>query len=415
MNPETQAFIGVLIAGLGGFAVGLERQWSGHATGPRARFAGARTFTLLGILAGIAGWLWTQQWQVLAAVLLLGGVALIVAAYVAASRHDIDSTTEAAALVVLAAGVLAGARHWAITGGVIALTTLLLVEKSRLHALAERLDDTSLRAAVRFAVMAVVILPLLPQGPYGPWGGVRPRALWVFVLLFSGLSFAGYLARRAIGGALGYPATGLLGGLISSTNVSLVFSRLSRKEETLGASLAAGVVGASTVLFLRVLVATAILNPILARTVLPYFVAPLLFGTLATVAGVGHDKNAGTVPEPPANPLQFWASAQMALLFQGVFYAVYWLQDAWSGRGLLTLGVLLGLVDLDALTVSMSRGGSGIAPALAAQVLVTGIISNTAVKTVIALAIGAGRYRWLAAAGLTLIGVALGASLLFLR
>ena len=415
MSPDTQAVLGILIAALGGFAVGLERQWSGHATGPLARFAGARTFTLLGILAGIAGWMWTQQWQTLAAVLLLGAVALIVAAYVAASRQDVDSTTEAAALVVLAAGLLAGTGHWALTGGVIALTTLLLIEKSRLHALAERLDDTGLRAAVRFAVMAVVILPLLPEGPYGPWGGIRPRALWVFVLLFSGLSFAGYIARRALGGALGYPATGLLGGMISSTNVSIIFSRLSRKEESFAAPLAAGVVGASTVLFLRVLVATAILNPLLARTVLPFFLAPLLVGVLATAAGVAGGRRSGTAPQAPANPLQFWASAQMALIFQAVFYAVYWLQMWSGGRGLLTFGALLGLADLDALTVSMARGASDVAPELAAQALAVGILSNTAVKAIIALTVGSGRYRWLALGGLALIAIALGASLLLLR
>jgi len=415
VTAETQAVVGILIAALGGLAVGLERQWSGHATGPRARFAGVRTFTLLGMLAGIAGWMWTQQWQVLPAVLLLGAVGLIVAAYVAASRQDVDSTTEAAALVVLAAGLLAGTRHWALTGGVIAVTTLLLIEKSRLHALAERLDDTSVRAGVRFAVMAVVILPLLPEGPYGPWGGIRPRALWVFVLLFSGLSFAGYIARRAVGGALGYSVTGLLGGLISSTNVTVVFSRLSRKEEDFRASLAAGVVGASTVLFLRVLLATAILNPLLARTALPYFVVPVLLGLVATAAGMRRGKNPATALPAPANPLQFWASAQMALIFQAVFFAVYWLQAWWGGRGVLAFGALLGLADMDALTVSMARGASTIAPELAAQALAVGILSDTALKAIIALTVGAGRYRWLAVGGLALIEIALGASLLLLR
>lgn len=46
--------LGILVAALGGLAVGIERQWSGHATGPEARFGGIRTFTLLGGIAGIA-------------------------------------------------------------------------------------------------------------------------------------------------------------------------------------------------------------------------------------------------------------------------------------------------------------------------------------------------------------------------
>jgi uncharacterized membrane protein YhiD involved in acid resistance len=78
MNPQSPLDVGVLIAALGGLAVGLERQWSGHATGEGARFAGVRTFTLLGMLSGMAGWLWMQQFQALAVILVTGAVALVV-------------------------------------------------------------------------------------------------------------------------------------------------------------------------------------------------------------------------------------------------------------------------------------------------------------------------------------------------
>ena len=98
----------VLIAALGGAAVGLERQWSGHADGPAARFAGIRTFTMLGAIGGVSGVFWIAGVAAPAAILLSGAVAIIAAAYVAGSRQDIDGTTEAAALVVLAAGLLAG-------------------------------------------------------------------------------------------------------------------------------------------------------------------------------------------------------------------------------------------------------------------------------------------------------------------
>ena len=165
---------GLAIAALGGAAVGLERQWSGHADGPRARFAGLRTFTMLGAVGGFSGWLWKAGVTTPAAILFGGAVAIIAAAYVAASRQDVDGTTEVAALVVVAAGMLAGIGSVQLASGIIALVTLLLVEKSRLHSLVERIDDVSLRSGVRFAVMALVVLPLLPVGPYGPLGGISP-------------------------------------------------------------------------------------------------------------------------------------------------------------------------------------------------------------------------------------------------
>ena len=92
--------LGLLIAARGGAAVGIERQRSGHAEGPRARFAGVRTFTMIG---GLGGTLYTLGLTGPAVVVLAGTAALVVAAYITASRHDVDGTTEGAALVVLTA------------------------------------------------------------------------------------------------------------------------------------------------------------------------------------------------------------------------------------------------------------------------------------------------------------------------
>ena len=233
---------GIIVSALGGAAIGVERQRSGHATGRHARLGGIRTFTLLGGVAGLAGRVSTLGLVGFAVVIVAGAVALVIASYVAvaASRHEVDGTTEAAALVVITAGLLAGLGWLALASGIVAVTTLLLVEKSRLHALVRRIDNEELRAATRFGVMAIVILPLLPVGPFGPMGGIRPRELWLLVLFFTGLSFAGYFARRAMGAAHGYPLAGLLAGVISSTSATLTFARLSRSERPLSRPLAVG-------------------------------------------------------------------------------------------------------------------------------------------------------------------------------
>jgi uncharacterized membrane protein YhiD involved in acid resistance len=123
---------GVLVAVLGGAAIGIERQWSGHAEGPTAHFAGVRTFAMLGAIAGLAGWL-SNAAPVIAATLVAGAVGLTVAAYVASSRRDVDGTTEVAAVLLIAAGVLSGMGRFRLASGIIASEVLLLVEKSRLH------------------------------------------------------------------------------------------------------------------------------------------------------------------------------------------------------------------------------------------------------------------------------------------
>lgn len=177
MPLDIQAIGSLLIAALGGAAIGMERQWSGHATGPAAHFAGVRTFTMLGLFAGLSALLWTAGFIWVAGILLAGAVGFVLIAYFAASRRDVDGTTEMAALVVLSAGFLAGLGNGRVASGIFAGTALLLVEKSLLHSLVEKIPGTGLSAGARFGVMALVILPLLPEGPYGPWGGVRPREL----------------------------------------------------------------------------------------------------------------------------------------------------------------------------------------------------------------------------------------------
>ena len=350
--------LGIIVAALGGAAVGVERQRSGHASGPRARFGGVRTFTLIGGIAGLAGWFTTLNLGGVAIVLTAGAVALVVAGYVAASRREIDATTEAAALVVIGAGLAAGVGWRALASGIIAISTLLLIEKSRLHALAGRIDDEELRAAARFGVMAIVVLPLLPEGPIGPLGGIRPRELWLLVLFFTGLSFAGYLARRIVGAGHGYPLAGLLGGLISSTNVTFTFARLSRQEGTLAQPLAMGAIAACTMLFPRVHGAESGGPRVLSS---PW------------------PSGAGGVWRPP-----FPASEQSAAAV-GPF--------VFGDSGLLVSGAVLGLTDVDALTISMTTTPiPRSAPAVAAEAIAIGILSNCVLKLVVAVGLGTPRF-----------------------
>ncbi len=412
----TSDIFALMIATLGGAAVGLERQWSGHADGERARFAGIRTFTMLGAVGGFSGWLWNAGVTAPSAILFAGAVAIVAAAYLAASRQDIDGTTEVAALVVLAAGVLAGMGSVRLASGIIALVTLLLVEKSRLHALVQRIDDVGLQSGVRFAVMALVVLPLLPEGPYGPLGGVRPRELWALVLFFSGLSFAGYVARRLVGPSHGYLATGLLGGMASSTSVTFTFARTSRADAASDRALAFGAVAANAMLYPRVLIATAILNPAVVPPLVLYLAAPALVAAIVTAVGMRRPQPADSAEVTLSNPLQLAAALQMAALFQVVLMAVY-LAREWGGRtGVFTSAAVLGLTDVDALTVSMARGvAETISPAVAAAAIAVGVLANTLMKLGLSVFLGSARFRRIAGGALLLMLVALAVALISVR
>ena len=376
-DVQLTAAFRLAIAALIGLGVGLERQWSGHAAGPDARFAGLRTFLMLGLLGGVAGLAARDGHELLAAALAGAGAALSIVAYVMFVRQpgaDRDGTTETAAILVVALGVLAGAASWLLAAGAGSLVVLALNEKKRLHGAVSHVQQEELRAALQFAVLALVVLPVLPEGPFLGWVALRPRALWMIVLLFSAINFAGFLARRTTSEGRGYLLTGLLGGLISSTAVTFGFARYSRQFPSAAAALAAGPAG--------------------------------LIGALVVAAAWRFGdrwEDGGQVTAPVSwlapdekNPLRLLVAIRLALIFQLAMIAITFARNAWAVKGLYGTSVVLGLTDVDALTVSMSTATTEILPAIAARAIAIGILANTVVKLGISAAVGSARYRLIA-------------------
>jgi uncharacterized membrane protein (DUF4010 family) len=406
------------VAALAGLAVGIEREWSGHASGPSARFAGARTFLLLGLIGGIAGWLSGGGLIVLATVLLAPAAILVAAAYALAARRspaDIDGTTEVAALVVLALGTVAGLGFPLFTSAAVSVVVLVLVEKSRIHHLVHRIGEREMAATLQFAVLALVVLPLVPTGPYGPYDSIRPRSLWVAVLLFSGLSYAGYLARHAVGAARGYGLTGLLGGIISSTAVVLGFARRSRAEPSLSGALALGAVGACVVVVFRVLVLSCVLNPGVARASIALLWAPLVVGGGVVAIALLRQRPGGpddTDTIVAQSPLGLWSAIKLAAALQIVLTTIPFVQQRWGGSGVLASSVVVGISDMDALTLAMTRAaGTTTTAAFAARAIAVGIFASTLFKLAVAVAFGSGAFRRYAGLGLAALAAIVGAAL----
>lgn len=445
----------LLVAALAGLAVGLEREWSGHTVGPDGRFAGLRTFTLLALMGGIGGWLMRTEHELIAACIVAGAILFPNVAYASAMKRPgttVDGTTEVSAMLVVAIGVASGSGHRTLASAVATLVVVLLAEKSALQNALKRLDVRELRATAQFAVMALVILPILPNGSYGPYGAFQPRQLWTVVLLFSALNFAGYVARRVIGETRGLGVTGLLGGLVSSTAVSLNFSRRSRIEPALSAPLALGVAAACTMLLPRILVIASGLERALLPELLPLLTPPFLAGVGVIAVALWHDRttrpevppdvqpdvqhdvqndaqrDAQSVTPPDAlhgreaestatptpaarngmlqNPLALGTSLQMAIAFQLVLFIIAWIQATVGNPGVLASAALLGLTDMDALTLSMTRlAGDASQAHVAAIAIGIGVTANSVLKLLLVLVLGSAGFRARAGAALLILGV----------
>ena len=404
------------LASLIGLAVGLEREWSGHASGRRARFAGLRTFMMLGMLGGLAGVLSARDHTALGAILIAGGVGIAATTYAIAAlaTSDLDGTTEVAAAIVVALGATAGTGWLMLSSAAGAIVVVALSEKQRLHGLVNAIGAIELSAGLQFAALAVVVLPLLPRGPiFGPLA-IRPRALWTIVLALCALNFAGYIARRAVGARQGYGIAGALGGLLSSTAVTLAYARRSRAAKDDASALAIGVIAACTVLVPRVLVVSATLQPAVALAAAPYLLPMLGAGILLGFTAPKRKEGGADTRATDRSPLRFLNALQMAIGFQLALSAITWLRPRLGEVGLYGAAVALGLTDMDALTISMSSRASQVDPSVGARALAIGLLANTLFKLGIALVLGGSGFRPRVAAGLATLAAVLGGALVLL-
>ena len=359
----------------------------------------------------------------MATVIAAGGVLLPIVAYWATMRRPgttTDGTTEVAAVMVVALGLTAGLGLRTPASAAGAIIVVLLADKSRLQQALQRIDANEMRAALLFAVLALVILPVLPSGSYGPYEAFRPRQLWTVVLMFSALNFVGYITRRLIGETRGLGVTGLVGGFVSSTAVALGFSRRSRDEPQLALPLALGTVAACTVLIPRLLVVTAVLRPALAWALLPVLGPVLIAGLVIIGLALWRERDTrphrrgahhavGVVPAKNGNglnPLGLTSSLQMAVAFQVVLFALSWIEQNAGQTGVIASATVLGLTDMDALTLSMTRFAADPAQVrTAAAAIGVGVLANTSLKAMLVLTIGGPRYRLRAATGLAVLAV----------
>lgn len=401
-----EVVLGLAVAALGGLAVGIEREWTARVDKRGPRFAGIRTFLLLGLLGGLGAVLAREGHAALAAVLPGAGALLAISAYVVRARAgDVDGTTEVAAVVVIATGLLAGSGRLVLASGLFAAVAFVLAERGQLHALVLRIKSEELQAGARFAVLALVVLPLVPAGPFGPAPGIRPRELWALVLVFAGVSFVGVVAVRAAGPGRGYGIAGLLGGVVSSTATTLQLARESRSREGAGAALGLGVLAACAILPLRVLALCAFLNASLARASVKVLAIPIAVAAGVTVIAYLRTRDGEGEVEEPRNPLRLGSAVAMALGLQAGLYALSFARAEFGSAGLLWSGAVLGLTDMDALTYSMGTVADSeqVLPT-AARALALGIASNTLLKGGLVVVVGRGVFRRVA--GLGLLGYA---------
>jgi uncharacterized membrane protein (DUF4010 family) len=386
-----------------GLLIGLQREyafWRRKHRPDDELFAGARTFPLIALL-GSAGAFAAEalgsSMGFIGALLVLGGL-LVVAHYRRSAEADTGLTTEVAAVLTLFMGALCFWDRLELAAALGVTVAVLLALKVQTHALARTIDREDVYATLKFAVITAVVLPLLPEEGYGPppFNVLVPYNVWLMVVLISGISFFGYVLIKVVGPRRGVGLTGILGGIASSTAVTLSFAQRSHDAKPLARPFALAIVLAWTIMFVRVLVEVAVLNRALLMAVWKPIGAALLVGAgYCLYLYWSEDLEKQDEPDAFKNPFELGPALTFGALYAVILVGASAAESYFGTAGVYVSSFASGLADVDAITLSMaelSRNGSVDVP-VAARAVVLAAVANTLVKGGIVLATGAHALR----------------------
>jgi uncharacterized membrane protein (DUF4010 family) len=348
-----------------------------------------------GALAGIIG----RTLHPLAGVAIIAALSAILGLGFGRKRSRKDATSAVAAVLALGFGVLAGSDEPALAVAAAAVVTLVLASRTESHKFVEHLNTTDVQAFARYAVIAAAVLPFLPNRPVGPLGAWNPFQLWLVVVAVTGFSFLGYIANRTIGERRGVLATALIGGAYSSTAVTASLAQRLRAGEE--GPLTAGILIASAVMYLRVIVLVAVLSP---STLLPFLVvtspASLVGLAVAAFAWFRTPKQQGASGPVGHNPIELLPAFGFVAIVAAGAVATRWAQQGFGQSGIALSLFVTGTFDVDAAVVTLSGlGVAAIARGLAALAIAATIVANMLLKMFVAAIYARGR-SWGALIGL---------------
>ncbi len=361
-----------------GFLVGLERESTKEHQ--KLVFGGVRTHPIISLLGFGAAWLYQYGATFVLPVGLLALAGLTVVAYVAKIREEkFGTTSEISALLTYLTGALALLADIWVAMALGIVNAILLSEKARLETYVEHLNKAEFLATLKFLLVTVIILPVLPDREYTPFH-LNPAAIWKLVIIVSTVGFVGYVSIRRLGTRLGLWVSGVLGGIVSSTAVTVAMGRMAQRDSTRTPGALQAAILAGAVMYLRILVLLAIVAPSFVGEIWWKLVLLSLIGVgLALSVRVREGADADRNVPGLENPFELTPSLLFAGLFVALTAITVVVRNAAGEAGVLTLAVFTGVVDIDPFILSLVKERE-----LAVRVIVSGILlamlSNTVAK-----------------------------------
>lgn len=336
-------FLSIILGGL----VGIEREYKKQREGVPT-FGGIRTFILISLLGTLSAQLSSTFGNPFIYVVFTVFSALLIVAQIFGKMLEL--TSEVSALLTFSIGVLCYREEFQLAA-VISITVLfILTFKEQMHNFVKHLTLEDLLAFLKFSAVTVILYPLLPDKSFY---GVNPREVWTMVVIISTIDFSGYVLTK-FAGEKGVLFTGLIGGLVSSTAVAATFSPLSRSNRDLMPEYAAGIVGASAIMFSRMAFLAGIFNLHFAR----YLIVPAAVAILVVTFFVHKASNLEKEEKAKfkvKNPYELSNAIEFGAFYAVILFASKNGLHYFGDYGLYVISAISGLADVDSITLSVAK------------------------------------------------------------
>ena len=375
-----------------GLIIGMERGWQSRDTPQGSRTAGVRSFAFVGLFGGLSALLASRFGANILAVTFFGLVLIVAFSYRISAKgsQDFGITTELSLLITFILGALAGS---GVEGEAVAsavIVAALLGYKQEIHSILNQLERRELIATLQLLIVAVVALPLLPNRNIGPWEALNPRTIGWIVLLIAGISYIGYFAMRIVGSRVGLLATAVIGGLVSSTAVTLAYAKIARKNQSNLALLGAGISLAGGIMAVRLLIEIGIVNPSLVPLlIIPVGLLAIVPLIAAVIIATKTTQNISEAEVKLRNPVELGAALGFAGVLSVLSVLVRAAQNFFGDTGIYILSAISGIADVDTVSLSLAQATH---ESLSLEIAATGILIaamvNTLFKALLATFIG---------------------------
>ena len=384
-NPTEDLLLRLLIAVLIGLLVGVERER--NLRGDDQLFAGIRTYPLIAVLGFLSGLISSKTSAgVFIAIFFIYGLLVVTSYYFSAKKINMGGTSEISLILVFLLGYLVYLDYVLLSAIITFVIVSFLAFKSQLHKFADKISQEDIYATIKFALITLIVLPLLPNKTYDPFDVINPQKIWYLVVLIAGVSFIGYVLFKIIGTKKGIQLLSILGGLASSTAVTLSFTSLSKAHNLLSKSYAAGILMASSIMFPRVLLIIAVLNIELALKVAVPFLILFIFGIVFSSILWKRTKSKAVEKVKIKNPFKVMFAVKFGILFAVILFIASAAQFYFGEKGIYLSSLFAGFADVDAIVLSLTQltnqdlnidtAAIGIVIACTANSIVKGFISS---------------------------------------